>query len=319
MSKKISWDQSGLTEDDFSDKAEFEFYRDKVQAAEKLELQTGDTRNIVSKAIDALLDVFMKLMEMILKIIMKPFDVVVDLASKFAGRKNNGKSTENMNEVEANQNINTNSGQDHTDALNFDAVSHENQGVDKNAVDLSKIDTPEEQKDVVNQDVKGFDYKAGQRHGISQARDILKELESKEYVEIAEGFYLQSKENLTEQQKNWDLNDSVKNIDFSQADFWIVSNDRQIGINSAAELKHFLINKDKILSAFDEKDFERDLEKDFDVEHNFNDDVKNLKKSVVNKDVDLALKDFDVDYEKQKHMMRGVNVESLKKARETER
>ena len=43
------------------------------------------------------------------------------------------------------------------------------------------------------------------------------------YVELAPGLYLNEKENLIAEQKDWDEYDLAKKMDFSTAPFWVTS------------------------------------------------------------------------------------------------
>jgi hypothetical protein len=97
-------------------------------------------------------------------------------------------------------------------------------------------------------DIKRFNHQEPGRHGIAQARDILKECDLTKSVEVAEGYFLIPSKILSENQKNMaDVDEDFKSIDFSTAKYWIVSKDKQIAIESPSNLKYFLINKDKIL------------------------------------------------------------------------
>lgn len=57
------------------------------------------------------------------------------------------------------------------------------------------------------------------------------------YLEIQSGVYLHTKENLIEEQKSWPDEDSVKNIDFSEHDYWITDDagSKPEGVDSIEE------------------------------------------------------------------------------------
>lgn len=44
------------------------------------------------------------------------------------------------------------------------------------------------------------------------------------FIEIAGGVYLNSQESILAEQLEWNEEDSAKNLDFSQAPFWIATN-----------------------------------------------------------------------------------------------
>ena len=56
-------------------------------------------------------------------------------------------------------------------------------------------------------------------------QSVLDKIKDKGYVEIQDGVYLTDKENLTQEQYNWNYSDEAKNLDLTAHCFWIITDD----------------------------------------------------------------------------------------------
>lgn len=61
---------------------------------------------------------------------------------------------------------------------------------------------------------------------MKHARELLAEADSKGFVELRLGVYLNSRENLQAEQNGWDEGDKAKNLDLSAAPFWLTASSR---------------------------------------------------------------------------------------------
>jgi hypothetical protein len=53
---------------------------------------------------------------------------------------------------------------------------------------------------------------------------IYTDLKKYGYIEIVDGIYLQAREYLLSEQKEWDESDKSKNFDFTPGEYWITTN-----------------------------------------------------------------------------------------------
>jgi hypothetical protein len=62
---------------------------------------------------------------------------------------------------------------------------------------------------------------------MKKIEQIKKDINSKGYSELCNGVYLRAKEDIIEDQKSWEEEDSAKSVDFSAYEYWITTDDGQ--------------------------------------------------------------------------------------------